>query len=526
MAFNALAVPTLYPSEISKISKISNGTTSNLIADDVDLNRIYVMPPNRAEASASGFHTMNMNLNFCGEISDLAKYMRSIEQKKTQLAQEDADSASRVDKIRRDLFQARKDAADYIASKDLVLLDNLDSELKDVEERLVLLYDKLEKCQDSCAPISAEMKALNERKRNLQNDRRELSKQRVADVRQYEKLKTKVEQISINLTDEEESFKKVRDRLTAVKKELFETYSTYGRMEGGRAAFNYRSSWDQNVQRLRDANPGFSFEKIQTANAKVASSLIGLNSTISGSAVLGYEMAGSTASNGILELPSFPEDFSTNVVLSLLGACPIVHPESFEVQGPKPTVDQMKYGLTIAYEFPSNFRLSATANYNMHKMYKKTAESGSSGGFFSSRSWTNVSEQTDFTDAFRVAWKEQDPSNTIDEKSRILVEQEMKLDIYNRMAIYAAIQSPDRAGTMSPMNPPTHGAVVLSSGLMNTCPGNAYCVGGAIALQVLDAIFGNSSAVASYTQRQDFDLTNSWSRDKVSLKPWITVYTP
>ena len=198
------------------------------------------------------------------------------------------------------------------------------------------------------------------------------------------------------MKDEEDGFTNVRKRLQEASDEISKNYLIFGRLEGGLTAFKYISKWDENVKALRQANPGIIFEKIQTANAKLASSLVGVNANFSGGAIIAYEVPGTTSANGILELSAFPENFSANAVLSLLGACPIVHPETFKHATQIPTVNDMQYGLTVAYEFPSNFIISAKAKYNLHKMYTKTVSSGSSGGFLSSRSWTNVSETTDF----------------------------------------------------------------------------------------------------------------------------------
>jgi hypothetical protein len=44
-------------------------------------------------------------------------------------------------------------------------------------------------------------------------------------------------------------------------------------------------------------------------------------------------------------------------------------------------------------------------------------------------------------------------------------------------------------------------------------------------LNVLDAIFGNSSASASYSNIQDADLTERWSTTSVVMKPYVTTYT-
>lgn len=521
----SMALPTIYPTDPTRLSTLANGTNSNLIMDDVDDRRVYVMPPNTAMARSQGLHTINANIGFCGEVADIQKYSRSIAAKIKELEMNTADNAGIVKKIQKQLAEARVAMSEYASSKNLLALTDLDNRIKDLEDRLNSIYKIEETCGSKCPNTSDEIRDVNIEKTKLLRDRRVLASKNTEDVRGYEKLKSKVEQITLNLNDASSAASSITARLTAVKGQLIDMYSSFGKMEGARAAFIYTSDWDSNISSLRTANPGISFEKIQTQNAKLHSSLIGLNPIMKSGAILGYEVPGNVSQDGVLNLPAYPENFSANIVLSLLGLCPLKFPENFSEGKTMPSEKDMKYGLTIAFDYPSNFKLSVKAKYNMHKMYQKVISSGSSGGFFSSRSWSNVSESTDFSDAFKVEWKEQDPSNAVTNDERTKVEQDLKTDIFTRMAVMAMPNSPDRNGMIAARAPPVHGAVVISDSLMKACPGNVDCVGGALVMNVLDSIFGNSSAVAAYTQTQDVELIQTWSKDKVSLKPWITTYT-
>jgi hypothetical protein len=219
----------------------------------------------------------------------------------------------------------------------------------------------------------------------------------------------------------------------------------------------------------------------------------------------------------------FPQSISANLVLSLVGACPMLHPEYFDIQ-PGYGANKMAYGLTITYDFPAAMVVRATAHYNMYKMYEKIVSSGSSGGFFSSRSWTNVEEHTFFKDSFSIDWKTQDPANSVSEERRLEIEHEMRAHIIERIASLALPSAPNRDAILAAGAPPVHGAVVVSNSLMQACPGNVYCVAGSLILTSLDAIFGSSSATASYIQTQNFDATETWSQSQTILKPWVTSY--
>ena len=113
----------------------------------------------------------------------------------------------------------------------------------------------------------------------------------------------------------------------------------------------------------------------------------------------------------------------------------------------------------------------------MYKMFEKIVSSGSSGGFFSSRSWTSVEERNFFRDSFSINWTEQDPENTVTEEQRLNVEHDMRAHILERLASLALPTAPNRDAIIQAGQPPPHGAVVVAGSLMTACPTNIYCIG-------------------------------------------------
>ena len=92
------AVPTLYPTQVTKLMSIQNSTNSNLISDDVDLNRIYVMPPNTATGTVKGLHTLTTNLGFCSEMKNIQGYSSSLTDRISQLTDEEVESRTELKK--------------------------------------------------------------------------------------------------------------------------------------------------------------------------------------------------------------------------------------------------------------------------------------------------------------------------------------------------------------------------------------------------------------------------------------------
>lgn len=518
------AVPTLYPTQVTKLMSIQNSTNSNLISDDVDLNRIYVMPPNTATGTVKGLHTLTTNLGFCSEMKIIQGYSSSLTDRISQLTDEEVESRTELKKYEEALTKARTAAADFATARGLESLVDLDQNIAAVDERLSALYLSIDACKANCEAAMSEARELAKEKIKLVKNRRELAKQKAADAREYERHKQKVEAAQANYNDVAERYKKIVDRVTSVQAQLLSLYSRFGQMEGARAAFDYASSWDENVMALKNANPEMSFEKINTANAKVYASALNLPNIPADRAILAFEVPGAPG-QGHVSLTSFPTSLNANVVLSLVGACPLAYPEMFP-NAVGANADSMKYGMTITYEYPSSFKLKVAAKYNMYKMYEKIQTSGSRGGFFSSRSWSRTEEKNFFKDSFRVEWDIQDPSNTVSNEEREEIEATLRREVMTRLATLALPSVPDRQGVVAAVKPGPHGAVVMADSLVKACPGNVYCIAGAIALNVLDSIFGSSKTTASYLHIQDIEVEEVWSKDMVTLKPWITVYNP
>ena len=164
----------------------------------------------------------------------------------------------------------------------------------------------------------------------------------------------------------------------------------------------------------------------------------------------------------------------------------------------------------------------AEAKYNMYKMYQKIMRSGKSGGLFRSKSWSSVEERNFFKDSFTVSWD--DSENTLSQADKDAREQEMRRSVLSRLATIALPTVPNRAEILNAGDPPTRGAIVVSDELMKTCPSNVYCVAGAAVMRVLDAIFGNSTSTANYTNIQDITVTEKYNNKQKITKSWITSY--
>lgn len=519
----AFAVPTIYPLKVTKLSELKNTTNSNLIADTDDESVFWVMPPNSGTSEVKSLHTITSNIGFCKEMADLQTYSRETVQRMNQLVKAETESKFQVDAKLSQLAKARQQLAEYVVVSNLSELEHIDLRVDSIEIEIKDLTEQLMSCTQSCESLKDQISTLSREKREETLRRRNIFAKHAKAAKAYERKKATVAAIKSELEDMEESWIKLNDKLIKIHNSFIQIYSSFSKLEGARASIVFDNKWDANIATLREENPTFSFQKIQTQNAIITTSIAEVKNFPSDGAIMSYDMGGSV-SEGKLALPSYPENVTGNVRLSLLGACPVLHPDYYDINLPNGT-DQMKYGMTVSYEYPTAFVASAKAKYNMYKMYQKIMKSGSKGGFFRSKSWSSVEEKTFFRDEFSVEWKEQDGSNAIPDAEKIELEKEMRNQVLGRLAAIG-LPTVTNPGQLVTPGIPQSGAVVLGNSLANNraCQANIYCTAAGIGIKFMAAIFGSSSTAASYTNIQDMELVESWSRQKVVFKPWISSY--
>lgn len=519
----AFATPTIYPKDLTFLSVINNPTTSNLVADDSDINVIWVMPPNVASAKVEGLHSITANVGFCKEMANLQSYSADLTLKMKELKIKEIEADEHMQKMLEKLSQARQKLAQYVVANNLADIQELDNRLFLVEEQIDVLNESLMNCEQYCFEIRDQLADLKKERNRLAKDRRELTRHRAKAVHQMERMKQSVAGYEQDVEDADARWSKIKTKLQDLHKTFLDMYTTFGKMEGARAGMSFESDWDQNIAELSRLNPQFDFKRIHTRNAVVMTNILGVDELPGSGAVLGYEIGGSL-SQGHMTFPSYPSSMAGNVRLSLIGTCPILHPELFNVNIPNGT-DQMKYGMIVSYEFPSAFTVDITANYNMYKMYQKIVKSKKKGGFFRSSKMTSVEEKTLFRDEFKVVWNVQDEALAFTREEQADIEKEMRNNIFARLAVIGlpAVTNPTELVLASPG---PSGAAVLASSLANNreCKMNKYCRAASIGFSVLDAIFGSSTATTSYTNIQDVDMTERWSKTEVVYKPWISTY--
>ena len=395
----AQAVPTLYPDSLRY--QIKNRTDSELVADTVDRHRYYVLPPRNATSRVRSLHTINANIGFCQEIAQLQEYSR--------------DTVDLLKKIQLQTIRNNLDYADSWALskgaqyqlKNLVQTHHLD-ELKTIDEQLVHfekrlfdLYGLYRDCNRECDLLKADIDSTQKFRDDLQKRRMDFVNSRLEAVRNYEKIKAEFEFHSEKARSIKQQNVELYQRMIDIRKDFNHMFDAHAKREGGRVAIMYESNWQSNLQRLRADNVHIKFEKIQTQNARIRTNGYSDSGLVVEGAILKFEFGGMSAEQNVLQMESYPDSFSGNAVLNLMGTCPIVYPQHYDATVPT-TIEQMKYGLMVSYDFPSAMKYEVTARYNMYRMFEAIKSQGSRAGFFSTSTWTDEKEQSLFQDSFSV----------------------------------------------------------------------------------------------------------------------------
>lgn len=519
MAIGAKAEPTLYPRNLDVLGNIKNKTDSNILADEQDARTVWVLPPNTAKATVNGLHSKTANMGFCAEMRDLQTSSRELTREIVDLQKRRKSKLDELVKYQEKAAALSQDAETYAAQTSLQALNEVDNRISSMETRLTDLYTAANECKTACDEINTEIQTVIASKKTAMKDRNDLARSNTKEIREYTK-KRKAADAALKFASEVgRVYTDMGNELGKIRAQFHEQFASFGKMGGARASFTYSSHWNQNLDSLRAENPGINFSKMATLEAKLMTELAGVEGVDPTAAIMSIATAG-PLKNGVAEYASYPESLESNVVLSLLGACPMEHPEYFDLK--ENDVKNMRYGLIISYNYETVFNLQARAEYNMYKMYEKIVKSGKRGGLFSSKSWSRVEERNFFRDSFKVYWS--DKENVLTAEEKLKYEDQMRSNVMTRLATLALPTIPNRAEILAAGPAPQNGAVVASDELMKTCPGNAYCVAGAAVLRVLDAIFGSSSSEASYLNITDINIVDDYQRDMKIKKAWATSY--
>ena len=527
IASPALAVPTLYPRPGNRLPEVVNPTNSAVISDSRDANQQWVLPPLTGRTKLSGVFA-GANVGFCPEMSLLQsasfRLAQRIEANSLEL---ETVYAPELESLRQQKAALALEAASFYEDAVADAIRDLEDAIDDAASRTEDLREQRDNCEsDQCEDeISEEIEEIADQRRADRAELADLRREYRSTYQAHEALEEQAEALDEAMDDVEALSARKLKRIIETKTLLNEMYASYGKLEGALGNMNFQSGWQTNVQSLiaMNAGKGMTFNAINTHDARINVALvpgIGSASYLSSlPVVLDYTINGLNYNplSPVQSLPSFPDSIGANVRLSLIGACPTLFPEEWnlERQDGVPL-----FGLTASYQYDSAFRTKAVATYNLHKIYEYYKKVEEDGGFFSSETkvteWKNESgEPVVNVEVFDESGLSEAQINEIKEEVALMLLQDVLM----------AMGVPGPAGdNLDPMPPPAPGAVVIADGLSATCGWSIWCLGGSWLLRGLHAIFGGSTAEASFKSTYDVNASRTYDIDRVQPRPAISSY--
>lgn len=518
-----LAVPTHYPN-MSYFIQVKNNTNSSLLYDSVYANRVYVMPPNYAEAAVTGLNQATTNIGFCKELAAIQKYnldaleqIKKLQDRKIQVMLDDKETDEKIK-------AAQAELAKYVTANHLSELEALDKQIEAVDLKLKELYQNAKTCDGACDLIQKDIAKNQDDRSRLLSLRLELSSSYLSVADEYEKRKLILQQLE---NERELIIKKINILQTEIRSmyaDYVKFYDVHAQREGGRVAIDYTSLWTENLKQLQKDNPNITFEKMQTVKSNVKIDAYSRVNTLPGASILNFELAGQSAGTA-LEFASFPERFAANAVVNLLSACPIFFPTmfGFPAEDPATKIRNAKFGLIVNYQYPAEFRYNVDVNYNLFHVYEAIKKHGRSGGLFNSRSWSEQQEREVLDQVFTVNWLLQAPDIILTEEQKRGIEADMR----KRMLSQLSARLIQDAGSAPKMDAapelPKQGSVLISSALLNRCP-TAKCQAAGLAVEILGAIFNSSEATQTLKKELNVNLSERYFNAGVIYQPRITSF--
>jgi hypothetical protein len=497
----AYSMPTIYPGSKSQLATLKNDTDSTIVAETTRNDHYWVLPPDNVYAYATNFGMPTTNLGFCKEMAGLQKVSDSFQANIDKLSADQMKFEEEANVLENRYYQLKADAERRAVSSDvLTKYSNLMSTLINLRSRNDEIRAQLKDCNQDYACANTILAEININNKEIAKTEREIRNNTLYQSDEVLAYDRAVKQANAVLEQSE----KVRSRasrifkdVTFIRDQLKDAYKSYGGLEGGVAQLSFESEWDNNIKKIREQNQdkAASFDKMQVNQVKFYASVIPNSSSSYLStmpAVLDYRVNGRQGAD-VLEMEGYPKNLSGVLRLSLIGACPIAYPKLFQSENFKN--GKMLMNLSTEYSFNSSFNTNFKYTYNETHFFERVVKSGSSGGFFSSESWSEVRDRTIDTKTVAFDWSSSDPELQMDFAARRKFEREVMDLILVEVIKKSADQAEARTVTASPA--PVVGAIVISNGLRELCGSHIICNGGSWAFKVLASIFGSSTSTGT-----------------------------
>jgi hypothetical protein len=523
IAAPAAAVPTIYPREGNQLRSLNlSGTTSPVLGDTEDNNHFYVLPPLSGNVALSGIFA-STNTGFCPTMAAIQRGTTALENALGGAEARWAQYDAQVKSIELQLSAKERERALLLESPPLAQMLSLEADIADVEDQIANL--RIERLDPTTDPdrldeISAELAQLTIDRRDLKAELAALKRTYRTESLQRARLDAEVAALEAQRGRALTSVLAADREIQSIQDAMVARYRVYSQLEGGLANVNFSSGWQADIVRLRQQNPGLFFNPIETESARFHTTFLPTGAVSPLGMVLGYTVAGRNydPANPEHAMPSFPDSVGANAQLALAGACPLMFPADWPGSNGVPL-----FGLSVSYEYPSAFRTTVEATYNLYRVYEYMKQVQSRGGFFRTR--TKVSEWETITGDPVMDVKVIDERGTLTTAEIAELEEAAYQRLLDQVLSVMGVPSAPAQPAPNLIPAPEGGAAVIAGGLNTVCGISLWCRGGALVLRGLSAIFGGSTAEQYYKRTYDINVKQTFTRQSRWNRQGLTTYT-
>ncbi len=519
------AEPTHYPKQeiVDAFDRIKRIPEVSLIPDEVSPNLVWVLPPKIASASVSKLEGPTANLLRCSELVTLSEiFQKNWESlKEFRVRWEDKKKELVVLQDQKNLVD--REAAALFIDESVSAYENLDSLYRTTSARIKELYNMIQgQPYENREALYVEIDRLKEENDKVYDKLLAVHSEQPIKIEKYKKKKAEANSLKNSIDDTYNFYTKLRNEYTDFERSLTDATASYSRLMGGTTRLKYRSEWDNYIRQLQVLNPTYSFEKIKTKNAELSAGSSSQNSFGANGAVGRIFTPGATIveGNAVVKFNEFPEVLDATSELSLIGACPLVHPEWF----PTATPVASTYGIVIGYDIETLVNLDISADYNFYKMYQRVEEHKRKGGIFSSSSSATVSEKTILKDSLVVDFNDPEHIYPLDKKLDYITF--IRSEVIKRFVMHGTQNLHDRMIILDMVNPPLSAAGQLAEqlGADENCQRSSYCKYSALGLGFLNAAFGSTKISTVYTNTMSENVQDRYHERTKFTQSFITSF--
>lgn len=534
----ASAMPTAFGTKTcGEKPKIINNTNSDVMIDSDDCNSFYVKPPMSGLTKFTSFSPSG-NLNFCESMKSITTNIKVLSDTRIDISNRLRGVISENANLTEKIQELELELVKYSETQAFKDIKALQISIEDFDMKIDELITKYDECHYNCSLIRSEINEFKKRRYSAKKQLSQLKQQNYRLIKKADRLQAQIDANNNMYLNNLKLIKESSALVTQLEAAVEQNYKQYGALEGGFANINYDTQWDQNVQKLRDDNPGKEFRPISTKNSRLHVALVKggseANYLNSLPMILGYNIAGMAflpfgEQEQAGQLTALPSKIGGTIRMSLVGACPLYY-KNYLDSDTLVINDDIKttpsFAISATYDYPSAFKFDVKAKYNLYKFYERIEKTSSRGGFFSRKTYHSLIENRVDRDSFSIDWKIEDPDNAMDFEQRMNITKALKEDLVQRVANMAMTPvAPSMLNLPAPTMPQATGVTIFASGLKNVCWGSSYwCRGGYYILKGFGAIFGRTSSNSYFRSTWDRTATEQWSSEIVTWKSGATAF--